>query len=122
MAQTDFSNLFLNSEGRIGRQEFWIGSLIIMAVSGVLTTALYGQGMVWPGIFSLVGLMLFWPVWCLNIKRMHDRGKPVIWAIFYFLPFIGFFWWILDLWVLEGTKGPNFYGADPERLKARQAA
>ena len=114
MQRTEFFDLFFSTEGRIGRREFWAGSLILMAVSGVLTYFLYGQEMAWPRIFSIVGVLLIWPTWCVNVKRMQDRGKSGIWAIFYFIPFIGYIWWIFDLWLFAGTQGANAFGEDPE--------
>jgi len=114
MQRTDIFDLFFSTDGRIGRREFWAGSLMLMAVSGVLTYFLYGQEMAWPGIFSIVGILLIWPTWCVNVKRMQDRGKSGIWAIFYFIPFIGYIWWIFDLWLFAGTQCANAFGEDPE--------
>jgi uncharacterized membrane protein YhaH (DUF805 family) len=114
MQTTGFQDLFFSTHGRIARREFWAGSLMLMALSGVLTYVLYGQDVAWPGIFSIVGMLLVWPTWCVNIKRMHDRGKSGIWAIFYFIPFVGYIWWIFDLWLLAGSDGPNMFGEDPE--------
>ena len=114
MQRTDIFDLFFSTDGRIGRREFWAGSLMLMAVSGVLTYFLYGQEMAWPGIFSIVGILLIWPTWCVNVKRMQNRGKSGIWTIFYFIPFIGYIWWIFDLWLFAGTQGANAFGEDPE--------
>ena len=63
----DWKTLFLSGEGRIGRRDFWIGFLIIMAASFLL-------GFI-PIIGMIVGLALIWPQVCIHAKRLHDMGR-----------------------------------------------
>jgi uncharacterized membrane protein YhaH (DUF805 family) len=63
----DFKNLFLSANGRAGRQEFWIGFLILLVAGFVL-------GLV-PLVNMVAGLVLIYPWVCLYSKRLHDFGK-----------------------------------------------
>lgn len=68
----DWKFLFLSGDGRIGRKDFWLAFLLIMAVSFVL-------GMV-PILGQLIGLALIWPQVCIHAKRLHDMGRSA-WLI-----------------------------------------
>ena len=48
-----------------------------------------------------------------SIKRAHDRGKSGWWILITLIPIAGFIWWLIDLGIFEGQKGPNKYGPDP---------
>lgn len=94
----DVMNLFTNFEGRIGRQSWWIGTIIMIVASLVLyfiLAAVFGIGMMSmdpqkmmePGfmesylrkasILQVVMLViLFYPVTALMSKRLNDRDRP----------------------------------------------
>lgn len=103
----DFMNLFTNFNGRIGRQSWWIGTIIMIVVSFILyfiLAAIFGAGMMGmdpqkmmePGfmesyirkasIMQIVMLaILGYPVTALMSKRLNDRDRPgwmkwVFWA------------------------------------------
>ena len=59
----DWNRLFLSADGRIGRQTYWIGFLILLG-AGVLLSWI-------PGL----SLLLIYPWVCLFSKRFHDMGK-----------------------------------------------
>ncbi len=59
----DWTKLFFSPEGRIGRQTYWIGILVLFAVHVLLG---------WTGIAWLVATYS-WIV--ISIKRFHDMGK-----------------------------------------------
>lgn len=63
----DWKYLFLDSKGRIGQKEFWIGFLILFVAGFVL-------GMI-PLIGQIAGLVLIYPNVALVSKRLHDFGK-----------------------------------------------
>jgi uncharacterized membrane protein YhaH (DUF805 family) len=65
--QFDWKRLYLSADGRIGRQEFWIGFLILIAVGVVL-------GWI-PFVGFLVGIACAYAQVCLGSKRLHDMGK-----------------------------------------------
>lgn len=63
----DWKFLFLSSDGRLSRQQFWIGALILIGASVV------------AGWIPLVNIIFFFVslyAWvCLYSKRLHDFGK-----------------------------------------------
>lgn len=63
----DWKTLFLTADGRIGKQDFWIGFAIIFVVNFVL-------GMI-PVLGMIVSIALIYPMVCLYSKRLHDFGK-----------------------------------------------
>lgn len=63
----DFKNLFFSADGRIGRQDFWVGFLILLGANVVLNMI--------PLIGQILSLVLCWCWICLYSKRLHDMGK-----------------------------------------------
>jgi uncharacterized membrane protein YhaH (DUF805 family) len=63
----DFQSLFLSPNGRIGRQEFWIGMLILFAAHVVVLFIPFVNLLV-PWFFLYCGI-------CVYAKRLHDMGK-----------------------------------------------
>ena len=109
----DINHLYLTTDGRIGRQSFWIGFIglvIASIVINVIVGALFG----WASFAILlvgfiVQVVLAYPGYALMAKRFQDRGKPSIYAaivigisvLFAFLAVIG----------LTGAPGvPNAFG------------
>ncbi len=108
MDQLDWKNLFLSFEGRINRQPFWIG-VIILFVANIVVSLILGDGI----IAILIALAMIYPGLCVYIKRCHDRGKSGWWCLLLLIPIVGLIWAIVDLGIFEGTKGSNDYGPDP---------
>ena len=63
----DWKTLLLSPRGRIGRMVFWAGFGVVMAASLVLNFV--------PFIGGVAGLVLLWPLVCLQAKRLHDAGR-----------------------------------------------
>ena len=63
----DWNQLFFSADGRIGRQSFWIGFLILLGAGVVL-------GWI-PLLGLIVSIALIYPWTCLYAKRFHDMGK-----------------------------------------------
>jgi uncharacterized membrane protein YhaH (DUF805 family) len=131
----DFKNLFLSFEGRINRQPFWLGLLVMMIITWILEFILFAifgvslmpadpnvspeaaaaamdmmSKMALPlGILILITL---WPALAIYTKRWHDRDKSGWWSLILFIPFIGALWFLIELGFLRGTDGPNRFGND----------
>ena len=109
MGNIDFGYLFTSAEGRISRQQWWIG-IGILVVIWLISSALLGRDGILPFIMGvliwLAGLML-------HIKRCHDRDKSGWWCLLLLIPFVGFIWALIDLGILPGTIGDNSFGPDP---------
>ena len=114
----DWRYLLTSFEGRIGRQQMWMGIIVLMVVSLIATVLdiLFGTMDQETGIgiiSGLVTLISIYPAVALYAKRWHDRGKSGWWTLIIFVPLIGFIWWLVECGFLRGTEGPNQYGPDP---------
>lgn len=63
----DFVSALLHFNGRLRRSHFWIGFLIIFAVSVVFFWV--------PFLGGLILLALIWPNLAISVKRLHDMGR-----------------------------------------------
>ena len=114
----DWKYLFTSFAGRIGRQQMWMG-IIVLTVIGLIAFVIdmmlgtydaeAGVGLV-SGIVTLISL---YPAFALYAKRWHDRGKSGWWTLILVVPVIGALWWLVECGFLRGTEGPNQYGPDP---------
>lgn len=113
----NWKHLYLSLDGRIGRQSFWIGilvmwgvSIVAMVLDGILGTQV-GDGIGILGIIVLLAIL--YPAIMLYAKRWHDRNKSGWWTLIILVPFVGAIWFLVELGFLRGTVGNNNYGADP---------
>ena len=110
----DWQNLFLSYEGRLNRQPFWIGNIVlgVINVAGSLIGAAIG-GSIGNLIGLIFALAVLYPGICLSIKRCHDRNKSGWWILIVLIPIVGIIWWIVEFGCLRGTEGDNNFGPDP---------
>ncbi|MCW8327390.1 DUF805 domain-containing protein [Photobacterium sp. SDRW27] len=105
-------------QGRMRRRDYWLYSLPVMLV--FLPVVIYtspentGDNVVLNLLSLVIFGFVFWASAALNIKRLHDRNKSGWWIIVTFLPIIGPIFVIIELGILDGTKGPNQFGEDPK--------
>ena len=107
----DFSTLYLSTEGRIGRQTFWIGH-IVLAVIGIvlalLTASLFGQMSFMTRLISLIYIVAY-PAYAVSAKRFQDRNKSG--SLGAILIGLSVFSALLDLFGLTGNPiAPNMFG------------
>ncbi len=110
----DWNKLFLTYEGRLNRQPFWIGNIILIAIS--IAGSLIGMaiGGTLGNLISIIfSLAILYPAICIAIKRCHDRDKSGWWICINFIPLIGGIWYLIEFGCLRGTGGPNRFGPDP---------
>ncbi len=113
----DWKYLFTSFDGRIGRQQWWMG-IIVLFVVGIIATVLdmilgtrMESGM---GVIGIIAdIICIYPSIALSAKRWHDRGKSAWWILINLVPFIGWIWALVENGFLKGTDGPNQYGPDP---------
>ncbi|MCV3239883.1 DUF805 domain-containing protein [Mesorhizobium sp. ZC-5] len=113
----DWKYLFTSFDGRINRAKFWAGVGVLFAIGIVAqiidallgTTGESGLGIV--GV--IVMLASIYPALALYAKRWHDRDKSGWWSLIALIPLIGAVWLLVELGILEGTRGANQYGPDP---------
>ena len=112
----DWNSLYTSFDGRIGRQAFWIGTLVLAAVhfigGGVIST-IFGHGFFGGLLRIVLSLVLLYPSLAVAAKRWHDRDKSGWWSLIALIPVVGWIWYLVECGVLVGTVGQNRYGADP---------
>ena len=69
----DWKSLFFSAEGRIGRQAFWIGWLMLLGAHVV-------AGWI-PLLGQVIGLIAIFAWVCLCTKRLHDMGRSGWWQL-----------------------------------------
>jgi uncharacterized membrane protein YhaH (DUF805 family) len=139
--QMDWSYLYNNFEGRIGRQTFWfaMGALLVAEIFGhILAEEIQGDR-----LSAIVDLAYTYPEFAVAVKRSNDRNLP-LWPLIVFfgasvlldlltvldltgtdeepsmlsiaiaLPFtlLGLVL-LVELGFRRGTVGPNQWGSDP---------
>lgn len=114
----DWKYLLTSFEGRINRAKFWAGVGVIIA-AGILANLIdmllgFPIGDTGFGIVgAVVGLLSFYLAIALYAKRWHDRDKSGWWTLIILVPLLGPIWILVELGILEGTRGPNRFGPDP---------
>jgi uncharacterized membrane protein YhaH (DUF805 family) len=112
----DYQALFLTNDGRINRQPFWIGVIIIFVVEliwRIVVHLIFSHGIIGHFLVGIGALVLLYPSVNLGIKRFHDRDKSGWWVLIALIPVIGWIWYLIEAGFLPGTAGPNRFGPDP---------
>ncbi|MBZ9681107.1 DUF805 domain-containing protein [Mesorhizobium sp. ESP6-5] len=117
----DWKYLLTSFDGRINRGKFWAGigvfivigviAFILDAILGTRVTTASGAQIGIIGILFALASIYF--AIALYAKRWHDRNKSGWWTLIGFVPVIGGIWLLVELGILEGTRGANQYGSDP---------
>jgi len=121
-----FFKNYVNFQGRARRAEFWWPYLLFILVYIaliVIVGALSALGDVGAMIGGLVALVIglfmlamIIPSLSVTVRRLHDKNMSGWMILIGLIPFAGFY--LLYLYVTEGTQGPNQYGEDPKGLGA----
>lgn len=113
----DFKFLYTDFDGRINRQPFWIGILVLALCSIVASFILM---LIFPAWLSqlVVNLAVIIPALALMVKRLHDHGEAAmpLAAVFILPSLIASFLRLTGLTYSVRTFGdeifvaPNFFG------------
>ena len=107
--------LFFGFSGRISRLAYLLAGLLMMIIvvflsyRGMLAAEAGGSGSIWDVALSVVLIASLWAQAALGAKRMHDIGRPGIFAVLLFVPLFNFIAFVA-LCLLPGNPGPNEYG------------
>lgn len=115
-----FSNA-LNFSGRAPRSEYWFFVLFMFLVYFVInilfvTVSVAMFDVVNPesiyvlvlAVYTLVGLVLFFPFLSAAIRRLHDTGRSGWWVLIPLLPLVGIIWYIVLM--CKESDEENDYG------------
>ena len=88
-------SLFFGFSGRIGRRAYWLGLIVLVAISPFSIWTVLSQDPFTDAIAQIrtlgwagVGwtLALFVPLAALNTKRLHDLGQSGLHAVLFYAP------------------------------------
>ena len=104
---------YFDFSGRSNRGEFWwfyLASLLISFVLGILDVALFGEvGQTYGVLGNIWGLAALIPSIALGARRLHDIGRTGWWQLLMLIPLVG--WIVLVVWwAQKPDNGPNRYG------------
>lgn len=104
MSSINLPNLFLSYQGKIGRKEFWIGIVSIVAVSLFLQTVIYSAVNYSDAqLVALLSTVIFvYPGFAIYVKRCRDRGLSLWWLLMIIVPIVGLIWVVLNLGMRQG--------------------
>lgn len=107
---------FFSFEGRLGRQQYWLRSLVIWAANlaimvpvAIAQNAGTGLAIVLSIVAIAVYLVVFWASLATTAKRLHDRGRSGWFMLIALIPLVGL-WLIVEVGFLRGDEAPNQYG------------
>jgi uncharacterized membrane protein YhaH (DUF805 family) len=100
--------------GRTSRAQFWLFILfyiIIMIIAVIIDSFVLGwqEGQGIPILIMIVALVHLIPSLSAGVRRLHDTDRSGWWWFINFVPLIGPIWLIV-LYCLAGTPGPNRFG------------
>jgi uncharacterized membrane protein YhaH (DUF805 family) len=105
--------------GRSRRKEYWmfilgvfIAAIVLSIIEGILGINQMVGGIYGP-LTTLLFLGVIIPGIAVQVRRFHDQDKSGWFVLLGLIPFIGGII-VLVFMCLEGTKGPNRFGADPK--------
>jgi uncharacterized membrane protein YhaH (DUF805 family) len=112
--------------GRARRKEYWLYTLLlIVALYAVIfvesMVGLGGMFLTYGALSLLLMLGTLIPSIAVGVRRLHDTGRSGWWMLIALVPLIGGIV-LLIFMVLDGTRGPNEYGADPKETGAARTA
>lgn len=120
-----FKQLYFSFDGRIGRKTFWLKGVLPLTILSIIIFFVGGLAQEWAYwesgeeaqicmslVFLPISLFLIWPNLAIVVKRWHDRDKSGWWILIGLIPIIGPMWALVETGFLEGTDGPNRFGAE----------
>jgi uncharacterized membrane protein YhaH (DUF805 family) len=109
--------LFFLFKGRVSRAAFFLAGLLLVVIQlfvvyrFTLVPQETAESQLWASLFSVTFLVSIWANVALGVKRLHDLGRPGIFAVVLFIPVISIVAFIA-LCLMPGEPGPNRYGSD----------
>ena len=113
--------LYLNTHGRMSRQNYYRALAILTACIGLSLIPLSFVGLFLRALDfpMLTDLVFFIPMFCwitgfitLASKRLHDMNLSGWWGIGGFIPLFGTIPMFIILFIIKGSDGDNRFGAD----------
>lgn len=105
--------ILFSFKGRIGRKAYWLSSLGMLVLVGILVVigGALGDQNVLAILMLVICVPLIWASLAVQIKRWHDRNKSGFWIFITLVPLIGSIWALVENGFLSGDANGNNYGA-----------
>ena len=120
---------YFDFSGRSRRKEYWMFLLLFVIVYAIGFGLMFSGGYsmnpatgasqpggtfyIGGGILGIFVLGSLIPAIAVQVRRFHDQDKSGWFVLLNFIPYIGGLV-VLVFMCLEGTRGPNRFGADPK--------
>lgn len=80
----DFNRLYLSTEGRIGRAQYWLGAIVLGVISIIVTfiAARVVGGTAYIVVLLIWQLIISYLAYNLMAKRFQDRDKASTYALY----------------------------------------
>ncbi len=100
----------LGVNGRAGRTEFWLFTLVISAIVLVPAYIIFeAYSDVARRYVEISAIIILWPLLAVQVRRWYDRNKSGWWVLMNFVPVIGFFWVLNENGFLAGINEDNLF-------------
>lgn len=115
MASNQIFWLFFSFSGRVSRAAYFLAGMLMMIIVVFLVyrVTLAQQAGVssagWDTALVVALLVSLWTQAALGAKRLHDLGKPGLYAALLFVPLFNFLVFVA-LCLMPGTPGANQFG------------
>ena len=126
----NWGNLLFSFNGRTGRKGFWLVTIALMVLYGIVwavalapimaaaanpeaAAAMDPSQLAMPVWVWLVMLPMLWISLAVQAKRWHDQDKSAWWILINFVPFVGGLIVLIMCGFIAGTPGPNRFGDVP---------
>ncbi|WP_159589593.1 DUF805 domain-containing protein [Chelativorans xinjiangense] len=115
MSSNQIKWLFFGFSGRLSRAPYFLAGLLIAIFQAfplyqfTLAPEESGTSQFWAIAFWAIFFLSIWSYVALGVKRLHDFGKPGMFAVLLFIPIVSILTFIA-LCVYPGDSGKNEYG------------
>ncbi len=109
---------YADFNGRAGKAEFWMFTLISTIISVILYLI---DGGIMPGsnihlLYTVYSLAVLVPSLAVSVRRLHDTGRSGWWILINVIPILGQLVYLVFL--LQDSQGANQYGSSPRLATA----
>jgi len=114
----NIKELYLSPKGRASRSDYWLRlylpymGIYIIAIILDVVLGTFSSETGYGVISAITGLLFFWPMICVQIKRCHDRNRSGWFMLVFLIPLVNL-WPAIEIAFLKGTDGSNRFGEDP---------
>lgn len=111
-ARLTLAQTFFSPRGRIGRQSFWLATLLttIAYLGGVFLAVVFPVEELQGPLVAVVLLLTLYVGTVVFIKRLHDRDYSGWMALIHFIPFFGPIWMLVTC-CGDSNPGGNRFGS-----------